>query len=61
MEQLRRELSLRLPPARLLEFTFDDASPGAARHRPGLAPFAADAGLVSERRHWVSPAKNRPS
>lgn len=26
MEQLRRELSLRLPPARLLEFTFDDTS-----------------------------------
>ena len=26
MKQLRRELSLRLPPARLLEFTFDDTS-----------------------------------
>jgi hypothetical protein len=31
MEQLRRELSLRLPPARLLEFTFDDT--GAATPR----------------------------
>jgi hypothetical protein len=31
MEELRRELSLRLPPARLLEFTFDD--PGAATPR----------------------------
>ena len=31
MKRLRRELSLRLPPARLLEFTVDDASdPGAA-------------------------------
>jgi hypothetical protein len=31
MEELRRELSLRLPSARLLEFTFDD--PGAATPR----------------------------
>ena len=31
MEELRRELSLRLPAARLLEFTFDD--PGAATPR----------------------------
>ncbi len=31
MEQLRRELSLRLPAARLLEFTFDDASAATPR------------------------------
>ena len=31
MEEIRRELSLRLPSARLLEFTFDD--PGAATPR----------------------------
>jgi hypothetical protein len=31
MEQLRRELSLRLPAARLLEFTFDDASTATPR------------------------------
>ena len=31
MKQLRRELSLRLPPARLLEFTFDDTSAATPR------------------------------
>jgi Peptidase family S41/N-terminal domain of Peptidase_S41 in eukaryotic IRBP len=31
MEQIRRELSLRLPSARLLEFTFDNADPATPR------------------------------
>ena len=31
MEEIRRELSLRLPSARLLEFTFDDADPATPR------------------------------
>ena len=33
METLRRELSLRLPAARLLEFAFEDAGPGGAADR----------------------------
>jgi hypothetical protein len=42
MRRLRRELSLRLPPARLLEFTLDDGDPGSAPrivmpHDPDLA------------------------
>jgi N-terminal domain of Peptidase_S41 in eukaryotic IRBP/Peptidase family S41 len=42
MRRLRRELSLRLPPARLLEFTTDDGDPGSAHrivmeHDPELA------------------------
>jgi Peptidase family S41/N-terminal domain of Peptidase_S41 in eukaryotic IRBP len=42
MRRLRRELSLRLPPARLLEFTVDDGDPGGAPrivmpHDPDLA------------------------
>jgi hypothetical protein len=34
MDELRRELSLRLPSARLLEFTFDDPGAATPRIRP---------------------------
>jgi hypothetical protein len=49
MQQIRRELSLRLPPARLLEFTFDD--PGAATPRitmPDDGTLAAEQPSVPE-------------
>ena len=43
MDQIRRELSLRLPSARLLEFTFDD--PGATTPRITMAD---DGSLAAE-------------
>ncbi len=49
MKMIRRELSLRLPPARLLEFTFDD--PGAATSRitmPDDGTLAAEQPSVRE-------------
>ena len=67
MEQLRRELSLRLPPARLLEFTFDGT--GAATPRitmPDDGTLAAEqpsgreivtTALALLRSHYVFPER----
>src|ERR1022692_2468396 len=67
MEQIRRELSLRLPPARLLEFTFDDTSAAPPRiMMPDDGTLAAEqpsgreivrTALTLLRSHYVFPER----
>ena len=67
MEQIRRELSLRLPPARLLEFTFDDTSAATPRiMMPDDGTLAAEqpsgreivrTALTLLRSHYVFPER----
>jgi hypothetical protein len=56
MKRLRRELSLRLPPARLLEFTVDDPGGGAATPRITMADDPALTGEPLPTREIVETA-----
>ncbi len=57
MKQLRRELSLRLPAARLLEFTVDDTSDPKATPRIVMREDGALAGERMSGREIVSRSK----